>query len=85
MPVSRSVASMLLRELGDSLHPQGRRAVDRGSRFRLDSDIADGCARYRDLLVDQSTFSSVTLEELLDADVLPGRTITAMRSRYLSG
>ena len=22
------------------------------------SDIADGCARYRDLLVDQSTFSS---------------------------
>ena len=47
------------------------------------SDIAGGCARYRDLLVDQSTFSSVTLEELLDAKVLPGRTTTALRGRYL--
>jgi hypothetical protein len=47
------------------------------------SDIAGGCARYRDLLVDQSTFSSVTLEELLDAKVLPGRTTAALRSWYL--
>ncbi|HZB60197.1 MAG TPA: hypothetical protein VFA73_13520 [Actinomycetota bacterium] len=46
-------------------------------------DIAGGCARYRDLLVDQSTFSSATLEELLDAKVLSGRTTAALRSRYL--
>jgi hypothetical protein len=46
-------------------------------------DIADGCARYRDLLVDRSSFSSMTLEELLDAKVLPGRTTAALRSRYL--
>jgi hypothetical protein len=47
------------------------------------SDFADACARYRDLLVDQSTFSSVTVEELLDADVLPGGTGTALRKRYI--
>ena len=48
-------------------------------------DVADGCARYRDLLVDQSTFSSVTLEELLGANALPGRTTAALSSRYLPG
>ena len=47
------------------------------------SRVADGCARYRDLLADQSTFSSMTLEELLDADVLPPRTAAALRERYL--
>jgi hypothetical protein len=47
------------------------------------SDFADACARYRDLLVDRSTFSSVTVEELLDADVLPAHTATALRRRYI--
>jgi PD-(D/E)XK nuclease superfamily protein len=47
------------------------------------SDFADACARYRDLLVDQSTFSSVTVEELLDAGVLLARTATALRKRYI--
>ncbi|HEY8629766.1 MAG TPA: hypothetical protein VIL73_04370, partial [Gaiellaceae bacterium] len=47
------------------------------------SDFADACARYRDLLVDQSTFSSVTVEELLDANVLPAQTTAALRERYL--
>ena len=47
------------------------------------SDYADACARYRDLLVDQSTFSSVTTEELLDAGVLPGPAAAALRDRYL--
>ena len=47
------------------------------------SDFAEACARYRDLLVDQSTFSSVTVEELIDADVLPARTATALRERYI--
>jgi hypothetical protein len=47
------------------------------------SDFADACARYRELLVDQSTFSSVTVEELLDAKVLPARTTAALRERLL--
>jgi hypothetical protein len=47
------------------------------------SSVADGCARYRDLLVEESTFGSVTFEELLDAEVLPPRTATALRERYV--
>jgi hypothetical protein len=46
-------------------------------------DIADLCARYRDLLVDESTFSAVTIEELLDANALPTKTTAALRHRYL--
>jgi hypothetical protein len=47
------------------------------------TDFADACSRYRALLVDQSTFSSVTVEELLDANVVPAHTATALRDRYL--
>jgi PD-(D/E)XK nuclease superfamily len=47
------------------------------------SRVADACARYRDLLVDRSTFSSVTLEELFDAGALPGPTVAALRERYI--
>jgi hypothetical protein len=47
------------------------------------SDFADACARYRGLLVDQSTFSSWTVEELLDGDVLPAQTATILRKRYI--
>jgi hypothetical protein len=49
------------------------------------TDFADACSRYRALLVDESTFASVTVEELLDADVLPARTVKALRVRYLPG
>jgi hypothetical protein len=49
------------------------------------SDFADACNRYGDLLADRSTFSSGTVEELLDADVLPARTATALRERYIPG
>jgi hypothetical protein len=49
------------------------------------SDFEEACARYRGLLVDKSTFASVTLEELLDAGVLPKLTTIAMRRRYLPG
>lgn len=48
------------------------------------TDFADGCSRYRALLLDQSTFSSATVEKLLDANVLPARTATALRKRYLA-
>jgi hypothetical protein len=47
------------------------------------SDIAGACARYRDLLANTSTFSSVTIEDLLDADALPRPTTAALRQRYL--
>jgi PD-(D/E)XK nuclease superfamily protein len=49
------------------------------------TDYADACSRYRALLIDQATFSFVTVEELLDANVLPARTATALRKRYLPG
>jgi hypothetical protein len=47
------------------------------------TDFADACSRYRALLVDQSTFASATVEELLDANVVPAHTATALRDRYL--
>ena len=47
------------------------------------SDYAELCARYRTLLEDRSTFSSVTVEELLDAGALPETTVAALRDRYL--
>jgi hypothetical protein len=47
------------------------------------SDVADMCPRYRDLLADASTFSCTTIEELLQADVLPRKTTSALRERYL--
>src|SRR5439155_5133926 len=46
-------------------------------------DYTDACNRYRGLLADQSTFSSITIEELLDAGALPARTTTALGKRYL--
>jgi hypothetical protein len=49
------------------------------------TDFAEACGRYRGLLADESTFSSATVEELLDADVLPARTATAVSERYLPG
>ena len=48
------------------------------------SDVADAIDRYRDLLVDESTFSSVTIEEILDTNVLPAKTTSALRDRYLA-
>lgn len=47
------------------------------------TDFADACARYRDLLVNPLTFASLTIEQLLDADVLPMQTTAALRDRYL--
>ncbi len=47
--------------------------------------FTEACARYRDLLVDHSTFSSVTVEELLDSGALPEETAAALRERYILG
>ena len=49
------------------------------------SDFAQACIRYADLIVDRSTFASVTIKELLDADVLPPQTTAALRTRYIVG
>ena len=49
------------------------------------TDFVDACARYRDLLADRSTFSSMALEELLDADVRPAPTTAALSDRYMDG
>jgi hypothetical protein len=43
------------------------------------SEVAEACDGYRDFLVDQSTFSSMTLEALFDANFLPA----AVGERYL--
>lgn len=48
-------------------------------------DMADAGARYRDLLADDSTFASLTLEEMLAANVLPKSTTSAISERYLVG
>jgi hypothetical protein len=47
------------------------------------TDFAAACARYRTLLVDQSTFSSITLEEVIDAGALPAPPLAALRDRYI--
>jgi hypothetical protein len=47
------------------------------------SDIAGSCARYRGLLANSSTFSSLTIEELFDAKALSAKTTAALRDRYL--
>jgi hypothetical protein len=49
------------------------------------TDYADGCQRYRALLADDSTFSSMTLEGLLEDRALPTHATAALRERYLLG
>jgi PD-(D/E)XK nuclease superfamily protein len=47
------------------------------------SDMAELCSRYREQLVDESTFDTMTLEDLLDSGVLPAGNV--LRERYLTG
>jgi PD-(D/E)XK nuclease superfamily len=47
------------------------------------TDQADGCTRYRELLSDESTFAVLTLEQLLGSGALSKGTTTALRERYL--
>jgi hypothetical protein len=48
------------------------------------SDFVDACARYEGLLAERATFSSLLLEQLLDAERLPAETSAAVRARYLA-
>jgi hypothetical protein len=45
------------------------------------SDVAGLCERYRDLLADESTFATLTIEELLENSALPATS--RLRERYL--
>jgi hypothetical protein len=68
-------------------HPSG---TWRWGRFVVvhpacNTDFAEAFARYRELLVDESTYSSMTVEKLLDVGALPVPTATALRERYLPG
>jgi hypothetical protein len=67
-------------------HPSGRWSWGRYVVVHPagNSDFADACTRYAGLLVERSTFASLTLEELVDARVLPPRTTTALRARYFA-
>jgi len=49
------------------------------------TDFADAVNRYRELLVDDTTFAAMTTGELLDADALPARTVRAVRARFTEG
>ena len=46
-------------------------------------DLAGVCSSYADLLTDGSSFSSATLEQILDGDALPSSTVAALRDRYI--
>ncbi len=47
------------------------------------TDVVDACGRYREMLADDSTFATVTLEDLLGAKALATSTTTALRKRYI--
>jgi hypothetical protein len=49
------------------------------------ADLLSSTTMRFNLFVDQSTFLSVTVEELLDADVLPAQTAAVLRARYILG
>jgi hypothetical protein len=47
------------------------------------TDAADAVTRYRDILADDATFATMTVEALLANRVLPAATTRALRERYL--
>jgi hypothetical protein len=55
------------------VHPAGNHAV------------VDACARYRGLLVDRSTFATISLEDLLAAGALAKQSTASLEERYLLG
>jgi hypothetical protein len=61
------------------------------ARFALihpadNSSVASAIGAYREVLTDEATFSTLTLEGLLDTpDALPRETARLVRARYLGG
>jgi hypothetical protein len=47
------------------------------------ADVVDACARYRTMLADETSFVTMTLEQLLDSGTLPRTTVAALRQRYV--
>jgi hypothetical protein len=47
------------------------------------ADMAEATERYRSMLVNDSTFASITIEALLRASALPTATVRALRDRYV--
>jgi hypothetical protein len=47
------------------------------------TDVADAVARYRDVLTDDATYATMTVEALLATRALPAAATTALRERYL--
>lgn len=47
------------------------------------TDYATACERYRGFLKDDSTFGSMTVEDLLTRGALPRKTARLVRERYL--
>jgi PD-(D/E)XK nuclease superfamily protein len=47
------------------------------------TDAADAAARYRDLLTDDATYATMTIEALLATRALPPAITKALRTRYL--
>jgi hypothetical protein len=48
------------------------------------TDVADAAARYRDVLTDDASYATMTVEALLATRALPAATTRALRERYLN-
>jgi PD-(D/E)XK nuclease superfamily len=49
------------------------------------SDFADVCSRYAELLTEHTTFATITIEELLRTGAVPSKTRATLRERYILG
>ncbi len=49
---------------------------------RANTNVNSATDEYRELLVDHTTFTSATIEDLLEAKALPPKTVAALRRRY---
>jgi hypothetical protein len=49
------------------------------------TDLADMCTRYAELLTEHTTFGATTIEQLLEARALPPKTHAALSERYVAG
>jgi hypothetical protein len=47
------------------------------------TDFADVCNRYTELLTDHTTFAATTIEQLLHTGALPSKTRATLRERYI--
>jgi PD-(D/E)XK nuclease superfamily protein len=48
-------------------------------------DVVDACTRYRAMLANDATFTTMTIEHLLDSKAFARPAVAALRSRYVPG